>query len=106
QDNVVLDLPLKLITPLFLARQKEANKSQEKVAIDETIPNLFFGFPQTEDAAPTAPPAPSLAVAKPVDTNYYVWDDDSDRPLVDASQVKAAPSPGTRFMTRYATPNE
>jgi predicted regulator of Ras-like GTPase activity (Roadblock/LC7/MglB family) len=110
QDDVVLDLPLKVVTPIFLAKQREAGKSQDKVAIDETIPNLFFGFPQTEaaevSASPNAAPPPSLAVAKPVETNYYIWDDDSDRPLAGESEVKVAPSPGTRFMTRYATPNE
>lgn len=112
-DDVVLDLPLRVVTPLFLAKQREANKSQDKVAIDETIPNLFFGFPHTEaaeaaevSASPNAAPPPSLAVAKPVDTNYYVWDDDSDRPRSDASEVKVGPAPGTKFMTRYATPNE
>jgi len=109
-DDVALELPLKVITPLFLAKQREAGKSQDKVAIDETIPNLFFGFPQTEAASVAASPAAarpaSLAVAKPVDTNYYIWDDDSDQPLTDGAEVKTAPSPGTRFMTRYATPNE
>src|SRR5581483_4077612 len=47
-DNTVLELPLKVITPVFLARQKEALKTQHKVAIDESIPNLFFGFPQPD----------------------------------------------------------
>ena len=106
-DGVMVELPLKVITPLFLARQKEAKQSQEKVAIDETIPNLFFGFPQTEAASTHAAPPPSPAVAKPVDTNYYVWEDDSDRPVGTAAEVKtAAPSPGTKFVGRYATPNE
>ena len=106
-DGVMVDLPLKVVTPLFLARQKEAKQSQEKVAIDETIPNLFFGFPQTEAASTNpAPPPPSPAVAKPVDTNYYVWDDDTDQPRASEAEVKVAPSPGTKFVGRYATPNE
>ena len=102
----MLDLPLKVVTPLFLARQKEANKSQEKVAIDETIPNLFFGFPQTEAASTSVARPPSPPAAKPVDTNYYVWEDDADRPQAAEAEVKVAPSPGTRFVGRYATPNE
>src|SRR5207237_6071103 len=96
-DETMLDLPLKVVTPLFLARQKEGNQSKEKVAIDETIPNLFFGFPQTEAASPIAPPPPpSPVVAKPVDTNDYVWDDDSDQPRQSEAAVKVAPSPGTK----------
>ena len=105
-DAVIVELPLKVVTPLFMAHQKAAKQSQEKVAIDETIPNLFFGFPQTE-AAPIAPPPPSpAAVAKPVDTNYYVWEEDSDRPRANEVEVKPAASPGTKFTGRYATPNE
>lgn len=116
-DAVMLDLPLRVITPLFMAHQKAAKQSQEKVAIDETIPNLFFGFPQTE-AAPTAPPpspapaapaAPAAAApapVKPVDTNYYVWEDDSDQPRANEVEVKRASSPGTKFTGRYSTPNE
>ncbi len=107
QDSLVLELPLRVVAPLFLKRQHETCKTQEKVAIDETIPNLFFGFPQAENGAPVAPAAPSTAIATPVDTNYYVWDDDSDRARVDQSEVKrTVSSPGTRFVARYATPNE
>ena len=96
----MLDLPLKIIAPLFLARQKDACKSQHKVAIDDDIPNLFFGFPQpvAEDAGN------SPAAAKPAETNFYVWDDASDklRPTSDSH----SPSVGTRFVSKYATPNE
>ena len=123
-DAVMLDLPLKVVTPLFMAHQKVAKQSQEKVAVDETIPNLFFGFPQTE-AAPistpraSAPAVPSPAApvsaasapaapapAKPVDTNYYVWEDDSDQPRANEVEVKPASTPGTKFTGRFSTPNE
>jgi predicted regulator of Ras-like GTPase activity (Roadblock/LC7/MglB family) len=118
-DALSLELPLRVIAPLFLAHQKAAEKYQHKTEIDESIPNLFFGFPQPSapaaEATPTpapaaaAPPAaasPSHAVARPVDTNYYVWDDSSDSARVDESEFKRKPSPGTTFITRYATPNE
>src|SRR5262249_2920628 len=72
-DGTVLELPLKVVAPLFLARQKEQTKTQQKVSVDEEIPNLFFGFPQAETGTPVA-----AATARPSDTNYYVWDENSD----------------------------
>jgi predicted regulator of Ras-like GTPase activity (Roadblock/LC7/MglB family) len=82
---------------LFLARQKAAAAEKQKVNIDTEIPNLFFGFPQNEAAA--------AAVTKPVDTNYYEWDANSDTANVAAEDVKR-PSIETRFINRCATPNE
>lgn len=102
QDSTVLELPLKVVAPLFLARQTEAGKLQHKVSVDENIPNLFFGFPQPEaGSSAVASPAARLA-----DTNYYVWDDSTDRANVDETEAKRVPSPGTRFVAKYATPNE
>lgn len=98
-DSVSLELPLKVVAPLFLARQQERTKAQPKVTVDEDIPNLFFGFPQ-----PDAPPA--AATARPSDTNFYVWDDGAEMLRVDESDVKRGPGPGTKFVAKYATPNE
>lgn len=100
-DGMVLDLPLKLVAPLFLERQREAAKSKQKVSIDEDIPNLFFGFPQPEGT-----PSPALATARASDTNYYVWEDSHDTARIHESEVKRGPSPGTKFVAKYATPNE
>ena len=100
-DGTVLDLPLKLVAPLFLERQREAAKSKQKVSIDEDIPNLFFGFPQPEGT-----PSPALATARSSDTNYYVWEDSHDTARIHESEVKRGPSPGTKFVAKYATPNE
>jgi predicted regulator of Ras-like GTPase activity (Roadblock/LC7/MglB family) len=127
-DGSVLELPLKVVAPLFLARQNENAGSQQKVAIDESIPNLFFGFPQPESspsAAPATAPSPAAvpspatvpaaapvpaatpAPAKLADTNYYVWDDSSDTVRLHESEVKRGnAAPGTSCLTRYATPNE
>jgi predicted regulator of Ras-like GTPase activity (Roadblock/LC7/MglB family) len=98
-DPLVLELPLKVVAPVFLVRQKEAAKEHSRVAIDAEIPNLFFGSPQNElqDA---------LSVTKPADTNFYVWDDNGDTARVDISEIKRGPSPGTKFVAKYATPNE
>ncbi len=100
-DGTSLELPLKVIAPLFLGRQKENSKQHSKVEIDEDIPNLFFGFPQPESA-----PGGAAATAKPSDTNYYVWDDRADTARLHESDVKRGPSAGTKFVSKYATPNE
>jgi predicted regulator of Ras-like GTPase activity (Roadblock/LC7/MglB family) len=115
-DEMELELPLKVIAPIFLARQKAAAKMQpQKVAMDESIPNLFFGFPQPESPAPVAaapvapapaPPAALVPPAKPVDTNYYVWNDNSDTAFMDESQFKRKPITETEFLRRFPTPNE
>jgi len=100
QDATVLEIPLKIIAPLFLARQKDAANTRQKVAVDDDIPNLFFGFPQTEAQSAASSPA----AAKPVDTNYYVWDDAADK--LSVVHDNQPPSAGTRFVSKYATPNE
>ncbi len=129
-DGMVLELPLRIIAPLFLSRNKAGSQSHGKVQVNESIPNLFFGFPQGESAAAaveqpvaaaqfTAPlpvpqlqedeteanfaPTPKSPTAS--DTNFYTWNESSDAPQVDESTVKKT-SPGTDFLTRYATPNE
>jgi predicted regulator of Ras-like GTPase activity (Roadblock/LC7/MglB family) len=98
-DGAVVDLPLKVVAPLFLERQREANKAKQKISIDEEIPNLFFGFPQPDGA-------PAAATARPTDTNYYVWEDAHDTARIHESEVKRGPTPGTKFVAKYATPNE
>ena len=100
-DSAVVDLPLKVVAPLFLERQREAAKSKQKVSIDEDIPNLFFGFPQAENGIPAA-----AATARQTDTNYYVWEDSHDTARIHESEVKRGPTPGTKFVAKYATPNE
>ena len=105
-DGTVLELPLKVVAPPFLARQKEASKLQKKVVVDEEIPNLFFGFPRPEVGSAAVTAATSQAATKPADTNFYVWDDTSDRARIQEDEVKRGPSPGTKFVAKYATPNE
>jgi predicted regulator of Ras-like GTPase activity (Roadblock/LC7/MglB family) len=115
-----------VIAPLFIARNRQNAPAGRKVAVDENIPNLFFGFPQGESgaaaleeqqAAPAEPVAPVVAEepeanfapaakpAGPLDTNFYVWNESTDAPQVDESAQKKS-APGTDFLSRYATPNE
>jgi predicted regulator of Ras-like GTPase activity (Roadblock/LC7/MglB family) len=130
-DAAEVELPLKVIAPLFVAR-KQAGQTQQKLTVDESIPNLFFGFPQPEApaAAPAAapapvafqpiaplpvPPAPAAApvtaasapaqAARP-DTNYYIWDEMSDTTRLHVEELKRKGTTGTEFMKRYASPNE
>jgi len=105
-DNTALELPLKVIAPLFLARQKTAVATQRKVTIDEDIPDLFFGFPTPEAGNPRAASVASAAPAKMEDTNFYVWNDSSDTAHVQEDETRRGPSPGTKFVAKYATPNE
>ena len=108
-DGTELELPLSVLAPLFMARQKGDTKLlQRRVAIDDTIPNLFFGLPKP-DAVPSPAPA-KPPVNKVVDTNYYIWDDVHDRARVDETEFKRQPTAGTDtgtdFIVKYATPNE
>lgn len=106
-DGAVLELPLKVVAPLFLARQKEHAQAKQKVSVDAEIPNLFFGFPQPEPAAPAAPAAVALPQApRSADTNYYVWEEDTDLPKAQPPEARRGPTPGTKFVAKYATPNE
>jgi predicted regulator of Ras-like GTPase activity (Roadblock/LC7/MglB family) len=105
-DSTVLELPLKVVAPPFLARQKEAGKLQKKVVVDRDIPNLFFGFPQPEAGSAGVAPVTSPVAPKPADTNFYVWDETSERARTQGDEVKRGPSPGTKFVAKYATPNE
>lgn len=149
-DAAELELPLRVLAPLFIARKQAAQQPQHKLAVDEEIPNLFFGFPQSEAPAPVAfnpapapapvapvvPPAiaaanaanaaaasaasnaaasaasaaaamrPASAAPKPVDTNYYIWDDASDTTQLHIEALRRGGANSTEFAKRYASPNE
>jgi len=116
-DTTELELPLKVIAPLFLERQTPPARPQSRLAIDKSIPNSFFNVSSPEMEAPVAAPAsapapePPRPALKPVDaklseTNFYVWGDDSDTPRIDASEYKRPQTPATDFTSRYATPKE
>jgi hypothetical protein len=65
-DDLELDLPLNVVAPAFLAAQRKLSAQKpSRVAVSEEIPNLFFGFPQPETAAPVTP-APASPAAPPI----------------------------------------
>jgi predicted regulator of Ras-like GTPase activity (Roadblock/LC7/MglB family) len=83
KDNLELELPLKVIAPLFLAAQKSSGsarggntpqaKPPAKASVSTDIPDLFFGFPQPAASAcgvsvpdPSSKPEYSTPQAEPV----------------------------------------
>jgi predicted regulator of Ras-like GTPase activity (Roadblock/LC7/MglB family) len=59
QDDVELDLPLKVLAPLFMARKTQATQAHAaaKSMVDDSIPDPFAG--PARAAAPVPPPAPA-----------------------------------------------
>jgi predicted regulator of Ras-like GTPase activity (Roadblock/LC7/MglB family) len=98
-DQLELDLPLKVIAPLFFAAQKNLASAKKAVNVSAEIPNLFFGFPQATPEAPTAAPKP--VDKKTSDSNFFVWGNEGETPK---TEVIAAPQ--TDFQSRQAQPKD
>jgi len=106
-DRLELELPLKVIAPLFLAAQKNGQRVQKKSSVSDEIPNLFFGFPQAAPVPPAPPmPVPRMAVNHPSDSNYYAKAEPGEA-LRDGENLYAPPPvPHTDFTSRHASPKE
>jgi predicted regulator of Ras-like GTPase activity (Roadblock/LC7/MglB family) len=65
-DGVDVELPLKVLAPLFFASQKAAGLAKQKVSVSAEIPDLFHGSKKAEAAVSPAP-VPASA-AKPIQT--------------------------------------
>jgi predicted regulator of Ras-like GTPase activity (Roadblock/LC7/MglB family) len=98
-DQLELDLPLKVIAPLFFAAQKNLASAKKAVNVSAEIPNLFFGFPQATPEAPAAAPKP--VDKKTSDSNFFVWGNEGETPK---TEVIAAPQ--TDFQSRQAQPKD
>jgi predicted regulator of Ras-like GTPase activity (Roadblock/LC7/MglB family) len=113
-DGIELELPLKVLAPLFVPRKKiEAKPKTQPSLPPSSIPNLFFGFPQPQPEELAAPlNAPDVVpLVKPLDaklaeTDYYVWGDGADAQRSPETEFKRAPMPATDFSSRRATPKE
>jgi hypothetical protein len=120
-DTLELELPLKVIAPLFFAAQKKAQTARKKTAVSDDIPNLFFGFPQAAPVPPTPPPPAPLpaslppaaapnpldAAKKSADSNIFIWGDTSEVPSLEDTSVYAQPSvPQTDFTSRHTQPKD
>jgi len=109
-DNLELELPLKVIAPLFLAAKKNLQKAQPKVSVSPEIPDLFFGFPQpsalSAPVVPALPPLPKPPEQKNADTNFYVWGEKGEAPQADEAGLRRGDNPQTDFLSRQAHPKE
>jgi hypothetical protein len=113
-DTMDLELPLKVLAPLFLPAKKAEVKSQMRAEVPPTsVPNLFFGFPQPqpEEMAPPINMPEAVPLVKPLDaklndSNFYVWGEGGDDPHLDETEFKRAAAPSTDFSSRRAMPNE
>jgi predicted regulator of Ras-like GTPase activity (Roadblock/LC7/MglB family) len=105
-DGVELELPLKVLAPLFFASQKAARLAKQKVSVSAEIPNLFknaeAAISPAPASAPATVPAPApTAPAELAETNHF------PRPEAPASGVfQRQASPGTDFLSRGVTPRE
>ena len=132
-DNLELELPLKVVAPLFLARlsgsPKTARAHQMEPLSDE-IPNLFFGFPQPQPPADIPEPFPKAPAPdethltrkstqnQPDQSNFFTWESDTSPQAAPPSETEfkraaampvapsAAATPATDFSSRHAAPKE
>jgi predicted regulator of Ras-like GTPase activity (Roadblock/LC7/MglB family) len=126
-DLLEVELPLRVIAPLFMAAQKAA-QPKAKTSVSEEIPDLFFGFPQPAAPPPPAPilpplprqvetpspvtpplvrpPEPKLPTLKLQDTNFYPAGDKAE--ATQAMEIPVAPPmpQQTDFMNRQAHPKD
>src|ERR1035437_712041 len=106
-DNLELELPLKVIALLFLAAKKKSLRAQPKVSVSPEIPDLFFGFPQ-----PSAPPVPVVpALPRPPEqknagTNYYVRGEKGEAPQADEAALRRGENSQTDFLNWQAHPKD
>ncbi len=135
-NGVELDLPLKVIVPLFL-EQHPPIRPPLRISIDRSIPDLFFGFPSPEMEAPVAAPIAETPAPEPVqihrpqpmppmrlvvqpttpplqhmqpavasDTNYYAANETLKAPAVDQSIYTKPVISDTEVKRRLASPQE
>jgi predicted regulator of Ras-like GTPase activity (Roadblock/LC7/MglB family) len=119
-DALELELPLKVITPLFFAALKNLPTARKVTTVSSEIPNLFFGFPQAAPTPPVpmSPPVPIVAPSLPAiapapvekksqesNSNFYVWGENGEAPKSEADY--ALPTvPNTDFTSRRAMPKD
>jgi hypothetical protein len=113
-DNKELDLPLKVIAPLFLPKQNGAANQRSKATIPpSSVPNLFFGFPQPQPEELAAPlnvpdlvPPVKPADARLTETNYFTQGEVNETPQVADEIDYKRPAPATDFTSRRAMPQD
>jgi len=105
-DGVELELPLKVLAPLFFASQKAAGLAKQKVSVSAEIPNLFQDSKKMEAAQPPAPapvPVPIPAAAVPAKPDMPDVFSKARTPGVAVSEPEAS---GSDFKPPAATPRD
>ena len=103
-DLLELDLPLKIITPMFFAAQKNLVGARVKTTVAAEIPDLFFGFPQAASEPPTS--APPSVEKKNGDSNFFVRADVGGVAKAEENVFAPPPVPQTDFTHRHAPPKD
>ena len=103
-DLLELDLPLKVIAPMFFAAQKEIQGARKKATVAAEIPNLFFGFPQATSEPPVS--APAAVEKKSSDSNFFVRADSREGAKAGENVFAPPPMPQTDFTNRFASPKD
>jgi hypothetical protein len=103
-DATEVQLPLKIVAPLFLGAKKNLLAAPAKLTVKSEIPDLFFGFPQPAPATaiPGLPTLPKPPAGTP-DTNYFAPALQAPAP---AAEVGVEENVQTDFTSRQATPKE
>jgi predicted regulator of Ras-like GTPase activity (Roadblock/LC7/MglB family) len=104
-DHIELELPMKVIAPMFFAAQKNLLGAKRKAVVAEEIPNLFFGFPQAATEAPASTPSAPVE-KKNGDSNYFVRNGHGEVSKVDENVFAPPPVPQTDFTHRQAPPRD
>lgn len=69
-DAIELELPLRVIAPLFFGHQRTVARLQRKTTLAPEIPDLFFGFPQPLSPPESGVRQPELAPPLPEVARY------------------------------------
>jgi predicted regulator of Ras-like GTPase activity (Roadblock/LC7/MglB family) len=105
-DAAELQLPLKIVAPMFLLTKKNGSAPQQKVSVKSEIPDLFFGFPQPA-AAPAVPGLPPLPKPSAGETNYFTTGVQSMNPAAEvATCARPVENLQTDFASRQTAPKE
>ena len=105
-DGVEVELPLKVLAPLFFASQKAAGLSKQKASVSAEIPDLFQASKKVEAAQPPAPapvPAAAPAVAVPKKSGETEVFSKTRTPDDTGSEPEAS---GSDFTPPSATPRD
>ena len=105
-DHLELELPLKVIAPLYCAAQKGGLPPQRRPAVSAEIPDLFTAFP-APPPAPKAEEAPRRepAAATSEDSNFYSRNELTATALPEVV-MGGRPTPSQAGLPRRQTPQE